>query len=380
MILLKGILIMKFTCEKNKLLNIINTVQKAIPAKSSIPVMECIKIDASAGGSISFTGSNLELYIEYTSDCLVEEGGTAAIESKVFGEIVRRMPEGDVNISVNDENNVVKISGGQSELNISSRESSEYPERPEVNENCSFTIPQQKLKELIRQVIFAASVNNVRQVLNGVLFDIGNSKIKLVALDNARLALRESDIESDAECRFIVPQTTLREIMKVFKDDGDMKISISDKHAVFDFGGFVVTARLIDGEFINYSAIISKARNVIFASLQTDILCESLERASLLINDDSAGKEHLPVKLLFKDNMVEVNCMTQKGMIHDIVPAELSGENIEIGFNYRYLLEALRATEEEYVKMEMSSPLASCFLTSVEDENKYIYIVQPVRL
>lgn len=371
---------MKFSCEKNKLLNIINTVQKAVPAKSSIPVMECIKINASAGGSISFTGSNLEIYIEYTSDCAVEEGGTAAVESKVFGEIVRRMPEGDVNISINDDNNVVKISGGQSELNISSRESSEYPEKPEVDENCSFTVSQAKLKELIRQVIFAASVNNVRQVLNGVLFDVADSEITMVALDNARLALRKSDIGSDVKCRFIVPQTTLREIMKVLKDDEDVKISVSDKHAVFDFGEFVVIARLIDGEFINYSAIISKARNVIFAEVRTNVLCESLERASLLINDDSANKEHLPVKLLFKDNIVEVNCMTPKGMIHDIVPIKLSGENIEIGFNYKYLLESLRATEEEYVKLEMSSALASCFLTSVEDENKYIYIVQPVRL
>lgn len=371
---------MKFSCEKNKLLNIINTVQKAVPAKSSISVMECIKIDASANGAISFTGSNLEIYIEYTSECSVEEGGTAAVESKVFGEIVRRMPEGDVNISINDDNNVVKISGGRSELNISSRDSGEYPDKPKTDGRCSFSMPQPDLRELIRQVIFAAAVNNARPVLNGVLFDVENSMIKAVALDNARLALRQRAVESGAECKFIVPQTTLREILKLLKDDGDVEIRVSEKHAVFDFGEFEVTARLIDGEFINYSAIISKARNTFFAEVQTNVLCESLERASLLINDDANNKEHLPVKLLFRNDIVEVNCMTTKGMIHDIVPVKFDGENMEIGFNYKYLLESLRATEEECVKMEMSSPLASCFLTSVEDEDKYIYIVQPVRL
>lgn len=371
---------MKFSCEKNKLLNIISTVQKAVPSKSTISVMECIKIDADAKGTISFTGSNLEIYIEYTSECSVEEGGCAAIESKVFGEIVRRMPEGDVNIQINDDNNVVKISGGQSELNISSRDVREYPERPVVNENCSFCIKQSELRDIVRQVIFAAAINNARPVLNGVLFDIKNSKIRLVALDNARLAMREANIETDVECKFIVPQSTLREILKILKDNEDVTISVSEKHAVFDFGDFTVIARLIDGEFINYSAIISKARNTIFARVKTNVLCESLERASLLINEDSANKEHLPVKLFFKDNILEVNCMTSKGMIHDIVPIELEGDEIEIGFNYRYLLESLRATEEEYVKLEMSIALASCFLTSVEDEDRYIYIVQPVRL
>ncbi len=372
---------MKFSCEKNKLLNIINIVQKAVPAKSTVSVMECIKIEADAAGGISFTGSNLELYIEYKSDCSVDEGGSAAVESKVFGEIVRRMPEGIVDVSVNDENSVVKISAYQSELSISSRDTREYPEKPVIDEKCSLSVSQSKLRDLIRQVIFAAAVNNPRPVLNGVLFEIKNSKIRLVALDNSRLALRETDIETTEECSFIIPQVTLREIQKVLKDDDtEVNIKISDRHALFDFGEFVVITRLIDGEFINYSAIVSNARNTISAEAETKVLCESLERASLLINEDSANKQNLPVKLFFKDGLLEVNCMTSKGMIHDIVPIKLSGEDIEIGFNYRLLLESLRATEEDKIKIELSNPLASCFLKSLEEENSYIYIVQPVRL
>ncbi|MCH5185071.1 MAG: DNA polymerase III subunit beta [Oscillospiraceae bacterium] len=372
---------MKFSCEKNKLLNIINIVQKAVPSKSTVKVMECIKIDASAGGRISFTGSNLELYIEYTSECEVSEGGSAAVESKVFGEIVRRMPEGTVNIRINDENNVVKISGGRSELSISSSDTREYPEKPQVNGNISFSVKQRALRDMIRQVIFAAGVNNARPVLNGVLFEVKDGRIRTVALDNARLALRETETDDDIECKFIVPQVTLKEIQKLFKDDDSIvNISVSDKHAIFDFGDFTVIARLIDGEFINYSAIVSKARNTIFAELETDVLCDSLERASLLINDDSANKQNLPVKLLFSNGILEVNCMTSKGMIHDTVPIKLEGDDIEIGFNYKFLLESLRATEEERVRFEISGPLSSCFLVSAEEENNYLYIVQPVRL
>jgi len=370
---------MKLMCEKQKLLEIINTVQKAVAIKSTVGLMECIKIEANTDGHICFTGSNLELYIEYNSECDVKEGGAAAIEAKMFSELVRRMPEGIIHINIGD-NNIAKISCGKTELSLSSKDVSEYPEKPVINESESFSVSQTVLRDIIRRVAYAASPNNVRPVLGGVLFDVSNSVMRAVALDNTRLALRNVSIESNAKLKFIVPQSNLKEIAKVIKDeDREISISVSDKHALFDFGEYRVTTRLIEGEFINYEAIMSKARNSISALVETQPLCESIERAALIVND-SSSKDIMPIKLLFSNNEIQINSMSSKGMIHDVVHAEITGDDIEIGFNYKYLLETVRAAETETIKISMSTPLGSCFILPTDDEESFVYIVQPVRL
>ncbi|MCX7714233.1 MAG: DNA polymerase III subunit beta [Clostridia bacterium] len=372
---------MKIICDKLQLLDIINTVQKAVSAKSTLPVLECIKIDAHADGRIVMTGNNLELCIEYGGVCTVSEGGNIAIDSKMFGEIIRRLPDGEVSVEVNEENNITKIVCGKSEFSIQALNAEDFPVVPEINEKYKLYIGQFALKKLIRQTIFAAATNNIRPVQSGVLFEVKDNTITAVAIDTVRLALRKQTVEaSDYEFKFIVPGNTLRELLKILKDEDEkIEIMVSDKHCMFNFGYFKVFTRLLEGEFLNYKPILS-ASNGIEVVVDTKALAESLERASLLINDDASQKtERPPVRLKISYEKMEVNCITGRGRIHDVIPVQLSGDEIEIGFNYKFLLDALRATEEETVKFEMSSPHGSCFIRSLTDED-YVYIVQPVRL
>lgn len=373
---------MKLICHKNLLSEIINTVQKAVSSKSVMPILECIKIDADTNGDMVVTGNNLDIAIEYKSVCHVLEGGDIALNSKMFGEIIRRLPEGDVLLNVNDENNVTTIKCGNSEFNIQGLSAEEYPAVPEIEENYRFSMTHEKLKKMIRKTIFAVSQNESRRpILTGALFDINTGTLNIVATDTYRLATVTETVNSPLENKkFVVPGGTLREILKVLKDDDEeVEIIVSSRHAMFDFGTFKVTTRLLEGEFIKYEPIL-KTPNSIYVNVNIKDFSESLERASLLINDDMTAKaEKVPVRLNITLDKIEITCITGKGMVHDMVEAGVNGNDIEIGFNHRYLLEALRACEDENIRLEFSNPRSSCFIRSEED-NSFTYMVLPVRL
>ncbi len=373
---------MKFTCHKIQLLDIINTVQKAVSAKSIMPILECVKIDADASGTLVVTGNNLDLCIEYSSACNVSEGGSIAISSKIFGEIIRRIPDDEVTVTVNEENNVTTIKCAKSEFNIQGLSAGEYPAVPAINEVYRLSMKQETLKKMIRKTIFAVSVNEARKpVLTGALFEVDTGVLSVVSSDGYRLALIKETVDASLEKKkFIIPGLTLRELLKVLKDgDETVDIVVSDRHVLFDFGAYKVVTRLLEGEFINYAPILSTP-NSIYVKVDTRSLSESLERASLLINDDMTAKaEKVPVRLNIALDQIEVTCITGKGKVHDVVEAEVRGDDIEIGFNYRYLLEALKACEEEEVKMEFSNPRSSCFIRSLEGDS-YTYMILPVRL
>lgn len=373
---------MKFTCHKIQLLDIINTVQKAVSTKSIMPILECVKIDADASGTLVVTGNNLDLCIEYSSACNVSEGGSIAISSKIFGEIIRRIPDDEVTVTVNEENNVTTIKCAKSEFNIQGLSAGEYPAVPAINEVYRLSMKQETLKKMIRKTIFAVSVNEARKpVLTGALFEVDTGVLSVVSSDGYRLALIKETVDASLEKKkFIIPGLTLRELLKVLKDgDETVDIVVSDRHVLFDFGAYKVVTRLLEGEFINYAPILSTP-NSIYVKVDTRSLSESLERASLLINDDMTAKaEKVPVRLNIALDQIEVTCITGKGKVHDVVEAEVRGDDIEIGFNYRYLLEALKACEEEEVKMEFSNPRSSCFIRSLEGDS-YTYMILPVRL
>ena len=373
---------MKLICSKNILLEIINTVQKAVSSKSVMPILECIKLDASLDGEMVITGNNLDIAIEYKSICNVLEPGSIALSSKMFGEIIRRLPEGDVLLNVNDSNNVTTIKCANSEFNIQGLAADEYPAVPEIEENYRFSMSQEKLKKMIRKTIFAVSQNESRRpILTGALFDINTGSLNVVATDTYRLAIVTETVNSPLENKkFVIPGLTLRELLKVLKDDEEeVEIIVSNRHAMFDFGTFKVTTRLLEGEFIKYEPIL-KTPNSIYVTVNIKDFTESLERASLLINDDMTAKaEKVPVRLNIALDKIEITCITGKGMVHDMVDAGVNGNDIEIGFNHRYLLEALRACEDEKIKLEFSNPRSSCFIRSEED-NSFTYMVLPVRL
>ena len=373
---------MKLICSKNLLLEIINTVQKAVSSKSVMPILECIKLDASLDGEMIITGNNLDIAIEYKSVCNVLEPGSIALNSKMFGEIIRKLPEGDVLLNVNDSNNVTTIKCANSEFNIQGLAADEYPAVPEIEESYRFSMSQEKLKKMIRKTIFAVSQNESRRpILTGALFDINTGSLNVVATDTYRLAIVTETVNSPLENKkFVVPGLTLRELLKVLRDDEEeVEIIVSNRHAMFDLNTFKVTTRLLEGEFIKYEPIL-KTPNSIYVTVNIKDFTESLERASLLINDDMTAKaEKVPVRLNIALDKIEITCITGKGMVHDMVDAGVNGNDIEIGFNHRYLLEALRACEDENIKLEFSNPRSSCFIRSEED-NSFTYMVLPVRL
>lgn len=373
---------MKIICSKTNLLEMINTVQKAVSAKSVMPILECIKLDADVSGDMTIIGNNLDIAIEYKSFANITEGGSIALNSKMFGEIIRRLPDGDVLINVNEENNVTTIKCAKSEFNIQGMDSAEYPIVPEISETYRFSMEQGKLKKMIRKTIFSVSQNESRRpILTGALFDINTGVLNMVATDTYRLAIVSETVDASLQNHnFVVPGFTLRELLKVLRDDDEkVEIIVSDRHAMFDFGGFKVTTRLLEGEFIRYEPIL-KTPNSIYVTVGIKEFTESLERASLLINEDMTAKaEKVPVRLNINLDKIEITCITGKGMVHDVVEAGVNGDDIEIGFNHRYLLEALRACEDEKVRIEFSNPRSSCFIRSEEDKS-FTYMVLPVRL
>lgn len=375
---------MKLICSKPQLVDIINTVQRAIAPKTALPILECIKIDANGDGNVVFTGNNIDLCVEYNTKCTVTEGGTIALASKMFGEIVRRLPEGDVTISVNPSNFVTKIKSGSSEFNIQGIAPDEFPSAPVLDEKFRFSLSQKNLKKLIRKTIsFVAQNEGKKPVLTGALFEIKNNYLNVVASDGHRLAVVKEEIKESVENnKFVVPGMTLRELLKVLKDEDDkVDIIVSDRTVLMDFGYYQVYSRLLDGEFLRYDAIIS-AVNTLSVVAEKRYIVDSLERALLLINDDISAKSEnkIPVRFNIAYNKIDVSCITGKGQVNDTVPVELEGGELLIGFNCRFLLDALSACDEDKVKMEFSAPTSGCFIRSVNGDDSYIYMILPVRL
>ncbi|MDY3930041.1 MAG: DNA polymerase III subunit beta [Clostridia bacterium] len=373
---------MNLKFNKNTLLNIINTVQKAVTAKSVMPILECIKIDAFQNGNVIITGNNLDICIEYESSCEVIEAGSIAISSKMFGEIIRRFPDEDVFIKVNPMNNVMTLKCGNSEFDIQGLNSEEYPAIPEVKEEYIFNIKQSQLKRMIRKTVFAISNNESKKpILTGSLFEIETGVLTVVSTDGFRIAKIESIVDSSLnDIKFVIPGITLRELMKVLEEnDENVEIMVSKRNVKFCFENYTVVSRLLEGEYIRYKPIFNTP-NTIVVTVNTRIFTDSLERAALIINDDALAKtEKVPVRLNISQDKIEIDCKTGKAKINDEVPANIIGGEIEIGFNHRYLLEALRSCEDEEIKLELSNPKSSCFIKPTEN-NDYIYMILPVRL
>lgn len=375
---------MKLVCSKPQLMEIINTVQRAIAPKTSLPILECIKIDASGDGNVVFTGNNIDLCIEYNSECFVTEGGTIALASKMFGEIVRRLPEGDVTINVNPANYVTKIKSGSSEFNIQGISPDEFPAAPILDEKFRFTFTQAALRKVIRKTIaFVAQTEGKKPVLTGALFEIKNNRLNVAASDGRRLAVvREEIKDTVSDNKLVVPGQTLRELIKILKDEDEpVTIIVSDRNVLFDFGYYQVYSRLLDGEFLKYESIIS-AVNSINVVAEKRYIVDSLERALLLINDDISAKSEnkVPVRFNMAYNKIDVSCITSKGQVNDTVNVELDGGELQIGFNCSFLLDALSACDEEKIKMEFSAPTSGCFIKSTTGDDSFIYMILPVRL
>lgn len=377
--------IMKFICSKMILNNIVNVVQKSIGTKNVHPILECIKLEARADNTVTFTTNSVDVCIEYTSAIEVDVPGTAALPAKIFGEIVRRLPEGAITVCVDMTNYVTDIECGRSKFTIQSMNPEEFPAPQAVSEDYKAELKQRELKQIIRKVTpFISQSESRKPVLMGALFDFRGDTLNVVGSDLHRLAVIKTKVENNTvDNKFVIPGSTLAKIAQLLSDDEEavVNIVVSKNNILFDFGEYRFYSRLLEGEFIKYDIIIS-APNPIKVRSEKQAIINSLERANLIINDDFSSKtdNKLPVRLNINLGKIDISCKTGKGCVNDTVEVEHDGGDITIGFNCRFILDALNACDQDTVLMEFSAPKSGCFIKPEDGSDSYTFMVLPVKL
>lgn len=364
---------MKFTCDRQKLVDSVLNVQRSVSTKSTMPALEGILIKAKEN-ELEMVGYNLELGITTCIPATVTKGGNIILNARLFSEIIRKLPDNEVTIKT-DEKNITNITSGASEFSIIGIPAEEFPELPTITDASDIELSGEILKSMIRQTLFAISDNDSKPIHTGTLFDISKDKIKLISVDGYRLAMRTETIKSDEELNFVVPGKTLSELLKLIPDsDENISISVGRRHIIFEFNNYSVISRLLDGEFLDYNAAIpssSETKTIV----NTRNLVDSVERISLLITDRIKS----PIRCIFSDNQIKLSCSTAIGKANDEVDAPIQGTGVEIGFNNRYLIDALKNAECDEVLVELSGALSPMKVMPKEGDG-FLFLVLPVRL
>ncbi len=348
-------------------------VQRACAQKATMPTLECILFKTTEGG-VELSGFDLEIGISTLVEAIVEREGSILLSAKTICEILRHIDSMNVTFELDDKN-ICTITGDDSEFTLIGLNASEFPDIPMVMGGVPLVFNQPLLRNMIKQTIFAASIDDSKPVHKGIKFEISDNTLLLVALDGFRLALRKENIEYKGEdFTFIIPSSSLQELVKFFRDDGFVSIAIDKSHIIFNIDGYIIVSRLIEGDFLRYRAAIP-ASHSIFAKVNTTDLIDSVERMSLVITE----KIKSPVRCIFEDNSIKLNCSTSIGLANDKIGAEINGERIEIGFNNRFLLDALRACEADEIMIKMDSPSSAVVIEPLEGDS-FTYLILPVRL
>lgn len=365
---------MKFTCERQQLTEAVLNVQRAVSSKSSIPALEGILLKAKAN-SLFLCGYDLALGMTTEIPASVEETGTIVLSARLFGDIVRRLPDDGVHIATDDKD-MTTIECGQSSFSIVGIPAEEYPELPTISGDTGIGLPNSVLKSMIRQTIFAVSESDAKPIHTGTLFEITTDTIRLVSVDGYRLALREETVQSKEEdLSFVVPGKTLQEVSKLLPENEETcTMQVGSRHILFSIGKYTVISRLLEGEFLDYRAAIPQT-SASEAVLKTHDFIDSVERVSLLITERLKS----PVRCIFGEEEVRLSCYTPIGRASDSFAGKLTGPCVEMGFNNRYLLDALRNTEGDQVKIQLNGPLSPMKVLPTEG-NSYLFLVLPVRL
>jgi DNA polymerase-3 subunit beta len=365
---------MKVICDKEKLLIGINVVQKAVSSKSTLPILEGILIETQEQ-SIKLTGNDLELGIEYIVECEVKEKGSTVVDARMFGEIIRKLPDYSIEITV-DENNLMKIECFDSYYKLSTMNSEEFPKLPELNINQSLKIRQNLLKDMLKRVVFAVSVDENRPIFTGCLIDSSKGELNIVAVDGFRLALQNYKQEnSQDEFRAIIPGRILNEIIKILdENEEEMNIGLSKNQAVFEMKNCRAVTRILEGEFLNYKNTIPVEKDTRVA-VKTNNILMALERVSLITKEE----KKYPVKMSIDSNKMVITCNVETGDAREEMPIDKNGKNIEIGFNPRYFLDSLKSIKEEEINIDFGTNISPCVIRPVEGEG-FIHMILPVRI
>lgn len=362
---------MRFKCMRTDLSAAVSNVSRAVSAKATIPALEGVLIKA-YNDQLEISGYDLEIGIVTTVEATILEEGEIVVSARLFNEIIRKLPEEIVSIET-DDRLITYINSGAADYQIVGINSTEYPELPNVEEISGLSVNAEILKNMIRQTVFATSDNMAKPIYTGSLFEIKDGLFKIEAVDGFRMAIREENVDSDIQAKFVVPGKTQNEILKLITDNKkDVNIIVGQRHITFKIENYSIVSRLLEGNFLDYKMPTSASTEFV---INTRVLASSVDRMALLTNE----KIQSPVRCSITADEIKLSCSTTVGRANDVIAASVRGSDVEIGFNNRYLLDALKNADTDEVKVMLNGSLQPMIIRPVDGQN-FTFLVVPMRL
>ena len=358
---------MKLVCSKFDLLNGVQIVSKAVPSKTTMSILECILIDASRD-SIKLTANDMELGIE-----TIIEKGIVALDAKIFMEIVRKLPDNDITL-ITDKDCKTVITCEKSQFTIIGKSGEDFSYLPVVEKNDPLIISQFTLKEIVRQTIFSISDNDTNKLMSGELFEINEDELKVVSLDGHRISIRKIKMKNSyPSSKVVIPGKTLSEVSKILSGDADQDVNIyfTDKHVIFEFDHTTVVSRLIEGEYFKIDQMLSNDYETKVKINKRELL-NCIDRATLLVKEG----DKKPIIMNITDTFIELKINSTVGSMNEDIDIDKNGRDLMIGFNPKFLIDALRVIDDEEISMYLVNPKAPCFIR--DEESTFIYLILPV--
>ena len=363
---------MKIICTKSNLAKGVSIVSKAVPSKTTMPILECILIDASTD-VIKLTANDMELGIETSIEGEISERGILAINARIFSEIVRKLPDSEIVIESENESQAI-ITCEKAKFNIAAQSGEDFSYLPAVEKNDFITVSEFTLKEVIRQTIFSIADSDTNKMMTGELFEIDDNILKVVSLDGHRISIRKIELkDSYSPKKVIVPGKTLQEISKIIggEAESDVDISFTRNHIVFEFDRTVVVSRLIEGEYFKIDQMLSSDYETKVKINKRELL-DCIDRATLLIKEG----DKKPIIIDIRDDSMELKIKSQAGSMDEVILCSKEGRDLLIGFNPKFLIDALRVIDDEEVDLYFMNAKAPCFIK--DEDQSYIYLILPV--
>lgn len=362
---------MKLVCSRTNLLNGVQTVSKAVPSKTTMSILQCILVDASS--NIKLTANDMELGIETIVKGEIIEPGIVALDAKIFLEIVRKFPEGDIRIETDDSYQTV-ITSGNANIKIVGKSGDDFSYLPSIEKLDSIVLSQFSLRELIRQTIFSIADNDTNKLMTGELFEVNGDKLRVASLDGHRISIRKVYLKNSyPKKKVVVPGKALNEISKILSGDTDKDVVIffTNKHIVFEFDNTIVVSRLIEGDYFNIDQMLSSDYET-KVTINKRKLLDSIDRATLLVKEG----DKKPIIIDITDENMELKINSTIGSMRELIDINKSGKDLMIGFNPKFLIDALRVIDGEEIDIYLVNPKAPCFIKDSEDS--YVYMILPV--
>ncbi len=363
---------MKFTCNRDNLIEGINVVQKAVPTRTTMPILDGILIEV--GEELRLTGNDLELGIVFEVPAIIEEIGSIVLASKTFGDIIRKLPDIYVTIETSNDNNTVSITSGNAQYQLRTIAAEEYPRVVTLTEENVIAIAEKDLKNLIRQSLFAASQEDTRPILKGVLIEHIGKSLNFVALDGYKLAVKTLEREKENSFRVVATSRVLNEVLKILQSSEDLiQFCCSENQIMFYTESFRIVSRLLKGDFIDYGKMLPREYKTT-VSISCKELLNGIERAALVMTDE----RKTPLLITIDDDEIILSANADNGTSREVISAEVTGEKMEIGFNPKNVMECLRVIEEETIQLHLTTNVGPCIIKSEENDD-YTYLVMPVK-